>query len=182
MGNAIGWLALEGGYDVVAHVPTAQFAAGVPRSSRRSTAARSRRALMSQADVDAKLARAKVTTDVADLVDCDLVIEARMENARSRPSSTARSRRRHEARRAGRLELELDGPGPARRDFVAGGGSTKNFVNLHFFSPAEHPMMQLVEVIAGKDTTPDAVATRTRSCAASTRRRSFCSDGSPAFS
>ena len=44
-------------------------------------------------------------------------------------------------------------------DFAAGGGDPANFVNLHFFSPAEHPMMQLVEVIRGEDTA-DATARR----------------------
>ena len=51
------------------------------------------------------------------------------------------------------------GPGMLSAYFAETGGSDADFVNLHFFSPAEHPMMQLVEIIRGKRTSDDAVAT-----------------------
>jgi 3-hydroxyacyl-CoA dehydrogenase len=51
------------------------------------------------------------------------------------------------------------GPGLLGGYFAEGGGSRKNMLNLHFFSPAEHPMMQLVEIIVTTQTAPDAVAT-----------------------
>src|SRR4029450_12366069 len=80
MGNAIAWLALEAGYDVVAHVPIAKLAPLVHEKLTAKYGRALKKGAMSQADLDAKLARAKVATDVADLHDVDLVIEARMEN------------------------------------------------------------------------------------------------------
>jgi hypothetical protein len=80
MGNAIAWLALEAGYDVVAHVPIAKLAPLVHEKLTAKYGRALKKGAMSQADLDAKLARAKVTTEVADLRDVDLVIEARMEN------------------------------------------------------------------------------------------------------
>jgi 3-hydroxyacyl-CoA dehydrogenase len=66
--------------------------------------------------------------------------------------------------------------------FAEGGGSPKNFLNLHFFSPAEHPMMQLVEVIRGKDTTDDAVATAHAFVRKINKTPVILNDGSPASS
>jgi 3-hydroxybutyryl-CoA dehydrogenase len=79
MGNAIAWLALEAGYDVVAHVPIEKF---VPAVKEKLTAkyGRALKKGMSQADLEKKLGRVLVTTNVKDLQGCDLVIEARMEN------------------------------------------------------------------------------------------------------
>src|SRR5262249_1449140 len=80
MGNAIGWLALEAGYQVVGHVPLAQFAAGVPDKLRAKYERALKKGALTAADVDRKIAAVKVTTRIDDLFGCDLVIEARMEN------------------------------------------------------------------------------------------------------
>ena len=63
----------------------------------------------------------------------------------------------------------------------AGGGSAANFVNLHFFSPAEHPMMQLVEIIRGADTSDDAVATAHAFVRRIGKTPLVLNDGSPGF-
>jgi 3-hydroxyacyl-CoA dehydrogenase len=158
MGNAIAWLALEAGYDVVAHVPIEKF---VPAVKEKLTAkyGRALKKGMSQADLEKKLARAHVTTDVKDLQGCDLVIEARMEN-RDIKAEFYRALGKGIAKDT-LVASNSSSMGPAvlAPFFADGGGSPKNFLNLHFFSPAEHPMMQLVEVIRGKETTDDAVAT-----------------------
>jgi 3-hydroxyacyl-CoA dehydrogenase len=73
------------------------------------------------------------------------------------------------------------GPGLLGGFFAEGGGSTKNFVNLHFFSPAEHPMMQLVEVIRGRDASDDAVATAHAFVRKINKTPVILQDGSPGF-
>jgi 3-hydroxyacyl-CoA dehydrogenase len=73
------------------------------------------------------------------------------------------------------------GPGLLGGFFAEGGGSRKNFLNLHFFSPAEHPMMQLVEVIAGTETSPDAVATAHAFVRSINKTPVLLRDGSPGF-
>jgi len=159
MGNAIGWLALEAGYEVVGHVPLAQFAAGVPDKLRAKYDRAVKKGTLSAADVDRKVGGVKITSTLSDLFDCDLVIEARMENRAIKAEF-------YKALGAGMKKDGLVasnsssmGPGLLGSDFAAGGGDRRNMLNLHFFSPAEHPMMQLVEIIAAKETSPDAVAT-----------------------
>jgi 3-hydroxyacyl-CoA dehydrogenase len=73
------------------------------------------------------------------------------------------------------------GPGILAAEFAAGGGRKANFLNLHFFSPAEHPMMQLVEIVAGKDTSPDAVATAHAFVRSINKTPVILQDGSPGF-
>lgn len=159
MGNAIAWLALEAKYDVVAHVPLAQFAPAVKEKLTAKYARALKKGAMTQADLDAKLARVKVTTTITDLHGCDLVIEARMENKDIKAEFYRALGAGMKADGLVASNSSSMGPGMLGAFFKAGGGDTKNFVNLHFFSPAEHPMMQLVEVIRGADTTNEAVAT-----------------------
>jgi 3-hydroxyacyl-CoA dehydrogenase len=73
------------------------------------------------------------------------------------------------------------GPGMLGADFKAGGGDLANLLNLHFFSPAEHPMMQLVEVIAAKETSADAVATAHAFVRSINKTPVLLQDGSPGF-
>ncbi len=159
MGNAIGWLALEAGYQVVGHVPMAQFAAGVPDKLKAKYARAVQRGAMTQEQADAKVASVKVSTDIADLGDCDLVVEARME---SREIKAAFYRALGPVMKPdGLVASNSSSMGPAiLTPYLAEtGGHPANFLNLHFFSPAEHPAMQLVEVVRGEPTTWDAVAT-----------------------
>ena len=159
MGNAIGWLALEAGYQVVGHVPMAQFVASVPDRLKAKYARAVQRGAMTQEQADAKVASVKVTTDIADLGDCDLVVEARME---SREIKAAFYRALGKVMKPdGLVASNSSSMGPAiLTPYLAEtGGHPANFLNLHFFSPAEHPAMQLVEVVRGERTTWDAVAT-----------------------
>ena len=160
MGNAIGWLALEAGYQVVGHVPLAQFAASVPDKLKAKYARAVSKGSMTEAQVAAKVGSVKVTSTIEDLFDCDLVIEARMENREIKAEFYRALGQRHEGRRTRRVELQLDGSRhsqPVLRRRAA--ATRRNFLNLHFFSPAEHPAMQLVEIVKGAPTTADAVAT-----------------------
>jgi 3-hydroxyacyl-CoA dehydrogenase len=181
MGNAIAWLALEAGYDVVAHVPIAKFVPAVHEKLAAKYARALKKGAMTQADLDAKLARAKVTTTLGDLRDVDLVIEARMESREIKAEFY-----RALAKVVGPDTLVASnsssmGPGLLGGFFREGGGSTTSFVNLHFFSPAEHPMMQLVEVIRGADTSDDAVATAHAFVRKINKTPVILRDGSPGF-
>jgi len=181
MGNAIGWLALEAGYQVVGHVPLPQFAPGVPDKVRAKYERAVKKGTLTAADVDRKVSSVKVTSTLADLFDCDLVIEARMENREIKAQF-------YRALGAGMQKDGLVasnsssmGPGLLGADFAAGGGDRRNMLNLHFFSPAEHPMMQLVEVIAAKETTPEAVATAHAFVRSINKTPVILQDGSPGF-
>ena len=181
MGNAIGWLALEAGYQIVGHVPLPQFAAGVPDKLRAKYERAVKKGSLSAADVDRKVGGVKITSTLSDLFDCDLVIEARMENRAIKAEF-------YKGLGAGMKKDGLVasnsssmGPGLLGADFKAGGGDLRNLLNLHFFSPAEHPMMQLVEVIASKETSPDAVATAHAFVRSINKTPVVLQDGSPGF-
>jgi 3-hydroxyacyl-CoA dehydrogenase/enoyl-CoA hydratase/carnithine racemase len=180
MGNAITWLALEAGYEVVGHVPIAQF---VPAVGGKLTAkyGRALKKGMTQAELAAKLARVHVTTDVRDLQGCDLVVEARMENREIKAEFYRALGHGMKPEALVASNSSSMGPGILGPYFAEGGGDTRSFLNLHFFSPAEHPMMQLVEVIRGSDTSDDAVATA-HAFVRSIGKTPVClRDGSPGF-
>lgn len=181
MGNAITWLALEAGYNVVAHVPLAQFAPAVPEKLAAKYARAVKRGAMSQADVERKVGSVRVATDIAALGDCDLVIEARMENRQIKADfyKALGAVLKKDALVASNSSSM--GPGMLAGDFQAGGGDPRTFLNLHFFSPAEHPMMQLVEIIAGEATTPDAIATAHAFVRRINKTPVILRDGSPGF-
>jgi 3-hydroxyacyl-CoA dehydrogenase/enoyl-CoA hydratase/carnithine racemase len=181
MGNAIAWLALEAGYDVVAHVPLAQFAPSVPEKLAAKYARAVKKGTLTEAAVKEKVGGARVTTEIGDLFGCDLVVEARME---SREIKAQFYRALGKGMKADGLVASNSssmGPGLLGGYFAEGGGRRENFLNLHFFSPAEHPMMQLVEVIAAKETIPDAVATAHAFVRSINKTPLILQDGSPGF-
>ncbi len=181
MGNAIAWLALEAGYPVVAHVPIAKFVSAVTEKLTAKYGRALKKGSMSQAQLDAKLARVKVTTDLKDLQGCDLVIEARMENREIKAEFYRGLAKGMNPNALIASNSSSMGPGLLGGFFAEGDGSTKQFLNLHFFSPAEHPMMQLVEVIRGKDTSDDAVATAHGFVRKINKTPVMLQDGSPGF-
>jgi 3-hydroxyacyl-CoA dehydrogenase len=140
-----------------------------------------KKGVLTQADLEKKLGRAKVTTKLDDLFDCDLVIEARMESRDIKAEFYRALAPGMKPDAVVASNSSSMGPGLLGGFFAEGGGSTKNFVNLHFFSPAEHPMMQLVEVIRGKDTTDDAVATAHAFVRSINKTPVILNDGSPGF-
>lgn len=181
MGNAIAWLALEAGYDVVAHVPLAQFAPAVPEKLGAKYSRAVKKGSMSEAAMREKVGGVRVTTDVKDLCDRDLVIEARMENREIKAEFYRALGKGMKADGLVASNSSSMGPGLLGGYFAEGGGSRKHMLNLHFFSPAEHPMMQLVEIIAGKETTPEAVATAHSFVRSINKTPVILQDGSPGF-
>jgi len=181
MGNAIAWLALEAGYQVVGHVPLAKFAESVPGKLAAKYTRAVKKGAMSEDDMKKKVASVKVTSDIADLFDCDLVIEARMENRDVKAEFYRALGKGMKADGLVASNSSSMGPGMLGAFFAEGGGNAANFLNLHFFSPAEHPMMQLVEVIRGAATTDDAVATTHAFVRSINKTPVLLNDGSAGF-
>ena len=110
------------------------------------------------AAADAEVASVKVATELDALHDCDLVIEARKEDAEVKADFYRRLA--SVVRRDAIVSSNSSsmGPGFLGRYFAEGGGEPANLVNLHFFSPAEHPLRALVEVIRTPGTPPEVLA------------------------
>jgi 3-hydroxybutyryl-CoA dehydrogenase len=141
MGSGIAQVAAQAGFDVVVREVEQKFIdkglAGIQKSLGKFV----EKGKMQQADMDACMGRLKGTTSLQDLADCDIVIEAIVENAQLKKETYAELDRivKPEAIFASNTssltitELSMATARP------------KQFVGLHFFNPV--PLMKLVEVV-----------------------------------
>ena len=141
MGSGIAEIAAKSGFDVKVREVNEDFLASGQKRIRRSLDKAVEREKLSADDRDAAWARLSFTTKVSDLADCDLVIEAIVEELEAK----------HE------LFGELDGlcgettifasntSSLTITDMAAATERPDRFVGLHFFNPV--PVMKLVEVV-----------------------------------
>jgi 3-hydroxybutyryl-CoA dehydrogenase len=141
MGSGIAQVAAQAGYDVVVREVEQKFLDKGLGGITKSLARLVEKGKMQQADMDACLGRMKGTTDLRDLADCDIVIEAIIENAQLKRETYA----------------ELDKIVKPEAIFASNTSSLtitelsmatarpKQFAGLHFFNPV--PLMKLVEVV-----------------------------------
>ena len=181
MGNAIAWLALEAGYEVVGHVPVERFAPSVNEKIRAKYARNLERGKLDRAGLEKKLARLTVSTEIACLFDCDLVVEARAEDREIKAAFFRELGKGISQAAVVASNSSSMGPGMLGAEFARGGGDAARFLNLHFFSPAEHPMMQLVEVVRGEATSDEALATVHAFSRRLGKTPVLLADGSPGF-
>src|SRR5512145_1008757 len=80
MGGGIVEVCARAGFDVIAREINDELAQRGMDNVKASLARGVKKGKLAQADVDAALARIKATTSLIDLKDCDLVIEAAIEN------------------------------------------------------------------------------------------------------
>src|SRR5258707_887865 len=153
MGSGIAQVAAQAGYETIVREVEQRFLdkgfAGIEKSLGRFV----EKGTLSTADRDATLGRLKPTTSLADLADCDIVIEAIIENAQVKRETYA----------------ELDKVVKPEAIFASNTSSLtitelsmatarpKQFVGLHFFNPV--PLMKLVEVVRTILTADDAFTT-----------------------
>jgi 3-hydroxybutyryl-CoA dehydrogenase len=161
MGSGLTEVFAKAGFDVVVRSRTAEGAAGVVAGLERSLAKQVERGKLEADEGSTIVARVRPTADLADLADCDLVIESVVEDL-----ATKRE-----------LFAALDGIVKASA-ILATNTSTLPVVELamvtnrpeqvcgvHFFNPA--PAMKLVEIIrpiTASDATIDAVTAVATRC------------------
>ena len=146
MGNGIAQVAAVAGYDVVMVDVKEEFVEAGFATIQKSLGKFVAKQKMSQADTDAALRRIETANFNADLKDCDLVIEAIIENEAIKLA----------------LWNELDGICKPEAIFASNTSSipitkmaaaTKRpdqFIGMHFMNPV--PIMKLIEVIRGHNT------------------------------
>ena len=141
MGSGIAQVAAQAGYETVVREVEQKFLDKGISGIQKSLGKFVEKGKMQQADMDACVGRLKGTTNLEDLADCDIVIEAIIENAELKKETYAALDRivKKEAIFASNTssltitELSMATARP------------KQFVGLHFFNPV--PMMKLVEVV-----------------------------------
>jgi 3-hydroxyacyl-CoA dehydrogenase/enoyl-CoA hydratase/3-hydroxybutyryl-CoA epimerase len=107
---------------------------------------------MTKEKADEVLSRVKATASAADLKDCDLIIEAVFENRELKAKVTKEAEEQMNPAgvfASNTSTLPITG-------LSAASARPKNFIGLHFFSPADK--MPLVEIIVGKDTSDETLA------------------------
>jgi len=153
MGAGIAQVAVEAGFDVVGREVTAELGETAAGRIGHFLTRKVEKGHRTQEERDAAVARLATTTDLADLADCDLVIEAIVEEL--------------DPKRALFADLE----GICRADAVlatntsalsvteiaAATTSPERVVGMHFFNPA--PLMPLVEVVRAELSADEAVET-----------------------
>jgi len=141
MGSGIAQVAAQAGYEVVVREVEQKFLDKGLSGIRKSLGKFVEKGKMQQADMDSCLGRLQGSTNLEDLADCDIVIEAIIENAQIKRETYAELDRivKPEAIFASNTssltitELSMATTRP------------KQFVGLHFFNPV--PLMKLVEVV-----------------------------------
>ena len=153
MGSGIAQVAAQAGYETVVREVEQKFLdkgmAGIEKSLSKFV----EKGKLSAADKDACVGRLKGSTKLEDLADCDIVIEAIVENAELKRETYATLDKIVKkdaifASNTSSLTITELSMATAR---------PKQFVGLHFFNPV--PMMKLVEVVRTILTSDDAFNT-----------------------
>ncbi len=150
MGNGIAHVAALAGYDVIlsdvelARAETAK--ATIARNLGRAVT----KAVITEADAAAALARIALTTDSTAFAAADLVIEAATENEAVKLKIFAGLALKPEAL------LATNTSSISITRLAAGSGRPDRFIGLHFFNPV--PLMTLVEIIPGLATSASTTA------------------------
>jgi len=174
MGSGIAQVAAQAGYDTVVREVEQQYVDRGFKGIEKSLGKFVEKGTLSAADRDACIGRLKGTTSLDDLAECDIVIEAIIENAPLKKETYAALDKivKPEALFASNTssltitELSMATTRP------------KQFVGLHFFNPV--PLMKLVEVIRAL-TTSDETSQALTSFATSLGKEPIAAPDRPGF-
>jgi 3-hydroxybutyryl-CoA dehydrogenase len=153
MGSGIAQVAAQAGYDTVVREVEQKFLdkamGGIDKNLGKSV----EKGKLKQEDRDACMSRLKGTTSLDDLADCDIIIEAIIENAQLKKETYAELDRIVKkdaifASNTSSLTITELSMATAR---------PKQFVGMHFFNPV--PVMKLVEVVRTILTSDEAFTT-----------------------
>jgi 3-hydroxybutyryl-CoA dehydrogenase len=153
MGAGIAQVAIEAGFGVVGREVSTELADAASERIAHFLTRKVEKGQRTQDERDAVVARLRTTTDLTELADCDLVIEAIVEELGPKRELFA------ELERICRPEavLATNTSALSVTEIAAATSSPERIVGLHFFNPA--PLMKLVEVVRAELSSDDAVAT-----------------------
>jgi 3-hydroxybutyryl-CoA dehydrogenase len=151
MGSGIAQLCVEAGIDTVGREVTLELAEKGRDRIARFLARKVEKGLLDQDACDAAVGRLTLTADLADLADCDLVIEAIVEVLEPKQELF------RELERVCRPDAVLTTNTSALSvtEIASATTSPERVVGMHFFNPA--PLMPLVEIVRAHLSSDDAV-------------------------
>jgi 3-hydroxybutyryl-CoA dehydrogenase len=156
MGAGIAQLALEAGLDVVGREVTSGLGEAARGRIEHFLGRKVEKGQLRAEDRDAALARLELTTDLADLAGCDVVIEAIVEELDAKVECFA------ELERIVRADavLATNTSALSVTALAAATSTPERVVGMHFFNPA--PLMPLVEIVRAELSSEEAVETAYR--------------------
>ncbi|SEO91085.1 3-hydroxyacyl-CoA dehydrogenase family protein [Trujillonella endophytica] len=160
----------KGGYDVLFHARSAEKVDGVVTALTKSLDKQVARGRLDEAGRDAVLGRVRGTTDLDDMADRDLVVEAVVE---SLPVKEALFAALGEIAKPGAVLATTTSSLPVI-ECARASGRPADVVGLHFFNPA--PVMKLVEVVSTISTAADVTATAYAVCEQLGKHPVSCTD------
>jgi 3-hydroxybutyryl-CoA dehydrogenase len=153
MASGIAEVCVKAGYETVLVARAAAKVDAARAAVKRSLEKAVQRGKLAEADRDAALARLHGTTDLADLSECDLLIEAVVEDLAVKQALFANF---DELCKPGAILATTTSSLPVIECAMAT-RRPQDVVGVHFFNPA--PVMKLVEVVRTVSTADDVVAT-----------------------
>lgn len=159
MGAGIAQVAAQAGYEVVLRDLEQSYVERGLAGIRRSIGKLLEKGRLDQSAHDASLTRIQTTLELADLADCDLVVEAVVEHE---PTKTDLFRDLDRLVKPEGILASNTSSIPITR-LAAATGRPERFIGMHFMNPV--PLMELVEVIRGhltSDETTGAVVAAAR--------------------
>ncbi len=153
MGAGIAQVAVEAGFDVVGREVTAELGEAAAERIAHFLTRKVEKGQRTEEERDAAVARLQTTTELAALRDCDLVIEAIVEELGAKCELFG------ELERTCRPDAVLGTNTSALSvtEIAAATSSPERVVGMHFFNPA--PLMPLVEVVRAERSSDEAVET-----------------------
>ncbi len=153
MGAGIAQLAVEGGYETVGREVTAELGESAAGRITHFLGRKVEKGQLSGEDRDAALARLALTTELDAFADCDVVIEAIVEDLPAKRSLF------EELERIVQPDciLATNTSALSVTEIAAATSSPERVVGMHFFNPA--PLMPLVEIVRAELSSEDAVET-----------------------
>ncbi len=152
MGAGIAQVAIEAGFDVVGREVSAELGEAAAGRIGHFLTRKVEKGQRTQDERDAAVARLSTTTELSDLAECDLVIEAIVEELDAKRALFADL---DTICRADAV-LATNTSALSVTEIAAATGTPERVVGMHFFNPA--PLMPLVEVVRAELSSDDAVA------------------------
>jgi 3-hydroxybutyryl-CoA dehydrogenase len=151
MGAGIAQVAITAGFDVVGREVTEELADAACRRIKHYLSRAVEKGRMTAQERDAAIARMRTTTDVAGVSDCDVVIEAIVEDLDAKRELFAELDRIC----APDVILATNTSAISVADIAAATTRPERVLGMHFFNPA--PLLPLVEIVRAERTAVEIV-------------------------
>jgi len=151
MGAGIAQVSVQSGFETIGREIEPELGERGRATIERYLARGVEKGRLSGEERDAALGRLTLTTDLADLADCDLVIEAALEELELKREIFA------ELDRVTRPDaiLATNTSALSVSEIAEATEQPQRVVGMHFFNPA--PVLPLVEIVRGRESSPEAV-------------------------